>query len=1012
MILSKSFCLFLTQKCYNAFMTENTFEKEYKRLNKEQKRAVDTIEGPVMVNAGPGTGKTQILTLRIGNILKQSDVAPENILALTFTNSGVYAMRERLRSYIGDPAYRVNIFTFHAFSEHVIKNFPIYFPQFEYAKVIDDLQKVKFVEEILDSHSFTYLVGKNDDYQKVKDIARAIGTLKQEGYSVENFIQSIPTWKQEMLLDDKVYYTRKYKEYNAGDIKPAEEEKINRKIAQAQELSLVYQAYQERLGKERLYDFSDMVITVVSELRTNQNLKSEVQEQYQYLLVDEHQDTNMGQNELIQLLTDAEHLGGRANVFTVGDEKQSIYRFQGASEETFRHFHALFEDICHIDLKENYRSTQTILDAAHAVIEHSVSDSVQLHSNKKESQKISIGEFSNYKFELLHIADDIKRKIESGIDPKEIAVLFRSNKHTDDIKTILAQRGIPFTIFSKNSIFEDRDISNIILLLRVILNPHDEELLGTALFINFVGIDGYDAVTLLQKRQLYSRQHGKSLFDMISSEEILNEINIRNTKAFLDFSSCIRTSIVDIKNERLIDFLKNFLQNIGYNTYMKNSALSRDKLFKVDKLFDEIKKQQAKKDFRIQDFITLVDSYHAYHLDIENSNPEIESGVQLMTAHGSKGKEFEYVYMINVTSRNWEKSRSFGGISLPIKAYQGDVHDERRLFYVSMTRARLGLCITHSRSDWEGKEQEKSQFISEIPKEFIEEIEVKTFESEHISDIDLFTNPYNPSRSLYEPAFIKELFLKRGLTVTALNNYLSCPIKYFYKNLIQIPSGYSVTLEYGNLMHGALEKFFLECKKEEDIISKEKLLAYYQERVEMSQLNAKEIQKYKTRGLESLSTWFDQRKEILSDQVDIEKKIYRDFELTTKDILNLNGKIDKIEYEDSVLGGGIRVIDYKTGKAFSKKQKDQKQDLTRQLVFYHLLLQNYKDGIYSIKETILDFLEPDEKGNHERFSYHVTQEDIHLLEQTILEVGAEIISGAFLDKGCGKKSCEWCAFHE
>lgn len=993
-------------------MLENLFDKEYKRLNIEQKIAVDTIEGPVMVNAGPGTGKTQILTLRIGNILKNTDVGPENILALTFTNSGVYAMRDRLRSYIGDPAYRVNIFTFHAFAEHIIKTFNIYFPQFEYAKVVDDLQKVKYIEEIIDTHSFEYLIGTHDEYQKVKDITRAIVILKHEGYGVEQFRKIIPQWKDEMFADPSVYYARKFKNFDAGDVKPAEEEKINKKISAALELADVYEEYQKKLSKERLYDFSDMIITAVSELKQNENLKSELQEQYQYILVDEHQDTNMGQNELIEILGDAEHLDGHPNIFTVGDEKQSIYRFQGASEQTFTHFNAIYKDIMHINLKENYRSSQNILDASHDVIEHSIKDAIELNSHVKENPAIQIGEFSNYKFELVYLAEDIKEKIENGVDPKEIAILFRSNKHTEDIKTILAQYKVPFTIFSKNSIFEDIDISNIIILLRLIQNPNDEENLGKALFINFLNIDGYDAIKVLQNWRTYKKNKNKTLFDVLSDESILKEIGVSDVETILNFSRIIKKSIIESANIRLVDFLKGFLEEIGYITYMKASDLSRDKLFKIDKLFDEIKKQQAKRSFDLKEFIILVDSYHAYHLDIENSDPEIEAGVQLMTSHGSKGKEFEYVYMVNVTSKNWEKSRGFGGISLPVQAYQGDVHDERRLFYVSMTRAKKGLYITFSRTDWEGKEQEKSRFITEIPEEYSKYIKSDSFEKENISKIELFLQKTNEKRSIYEAAFIKEMFQKRGLTVTALNNYLECPIKYFYKNLIQIPSGYSSILEYGNLMHGALEKFFLECKKEEKIANKKTLLSYYEEALNYSQFRDKELEKYKIKGLEALNSWFEERKKYLTHVIDIEKKIYRDFTLLTGEVIQLNGKIDKIEYQDSILGGPITIVDYKTGKAFSKKQKYQKEDLQRQLCFYNLLLENYKDGIYSIKEAVLDFLEPNQKREHERFAMNVSSGEISKLTQTIEIVSKEIMSGELLEKGCQKKNCEWCTFHK
>jgi DNA helicase-2/ATP-dependent DNA helicase PcrA len=993
-------------------MNSEKFDTEYKRLNLEQKQAVDAIEGPVMVNAGPGTGKTQILTLRIAQILKNTDVQPENILALTFTNSGVYAMRERLRLYIEDQAYRTNIFTFHAFCEHIIKTFPFYFPQFEYSHVIDDLQKVKCIEEILDAGEYIHLKGKHDDYQKIKDITRAISEIKKEGLSVQSFKDSLPIWKQEMLDDPKILYSRKYKEFNAGDIKPAEEEKIKRKLEQAQEIAEAYEQYQLRLEKEHLYDFSDMILTVVQELQTNFNLKSEVQETYQYILVDEHQDTNTGQNELIKLLTDAEHLEGHANIFTVGDEKQSIYRFQGASKETFTYFNTLYRDILHIDLKENYRSTQTILNASGAVIEHSLEDAVTLNSHSEKNIPIQIGEFSNYKFELLFLAQDIKQKIDAGVDPKEIAVLFRSNKHTEDIKSVLAHFKIPFTVFSKSSIFEDRDILNIILLMRIILNPNDEESLAKALFINFLHIGGYDVIKILQKRNHYKRESNKTLFEILNDVEILKEIGIVGIDAIIKFSSCIQKSIIEIQNVKLVDFLKQFLQDIEYTAYMLGHDLSRDKLLTIDKLFDEIKKQQTKQVFTAENFITLVDSYHAYHLDIENSNPEIESGVQLMTAHGSKGKEFEYVYIVNTVARSWEKSRSFGGIALPIKSYMGDEHDERRLFYVSMTRAKLGLSITNSKTDWEGKEQERSRFVTEIPNEFVQPIDTQSFEKEHIADIRLFIEPQNEKRTIYEPEFIKELFLKRGLTVTSLNNYISCPLKYFYKNLIQIPNGYSAVLEYGSIMHRALEKFFLQCAVEEKLLDKKILLDHYSEQIEHSQLGSKENKKYKQKGLDSLDSWFDARQSLLKWNIATERKVYKDFELESGETITLNGVIDKIEFIQSVLDGPIILVDYKTGKAFSKKQKEQKEDLKRQLLFYHILLENYKEDAYTIQEAALDFLEENEKGEHERYFVGASTDDIVGLKTKIQEVAHEIMSGDLLQRGCQKRDCEWCQFHK
>lgn len=991
-------------------MNSEAFQKAYAKLNTEQKEAVDTIEGPVMVNAGPGTGKTQILTLRIANILDKTDTKPEQVLALTFTNAGSFTMRERLTQYVGDLAYRVNIFTFHAFCEHVIKNNRDYFPNFEYAQVIDDLQKVKIIESIIDAGTYEYLVAAHDDYLKVRDIMRAIGTIKKEGLNPEAFRGLIPAWREELYADENLYYKRKYKEFDVGDLKPVEDEKLKRRIAQAFELADVYEKYQEELARFKFYDFSDMILTVLAKLKADDNFAFDLQEQYQYILVDEHQDTNMGQNELIELLTSAEHLNKRPNIFTVGDEKQSIYRFQGASEETFKHFNSLYEDIKHIALKENYRSVQHILSASHESVINSIPDAVALHANQPEDVQIEVGCFSNYKFELLYVAQEIKKKIDAGVSPEDIAILYRANKHLSDVKQVLAHAQIPFSVYSKDSVFEDADISNIITVLRVVLDPTDEESLGKALFSGFSGISGYDAVRILNARSTYARQ-GKKLFDIISSEHVLTEIGIEHTEPIVSFARCINEAITSSRNEHILEFLKNFLNQIGYLPYMLRSELSRDKMLRLDTLFDEIKKQNAKGRFGLPEFIKLVDSYHDYHIDIESGSPEYVSGVQLMTAHGSKGKEFEHVYIINTTRSNWEKSRSFGGITIPIKDYKGDEHDERRLFYVAMTRAKKGLSITYSASDWEGREQEKSQFIGELPEEHLSHIDGEAFEAEHLSELQLFIMPSAQSRTIYEPGFIKDLFMKKGLTVTALNNYLSCPIKYFYRNLVQIPSGYSAHMQYGNEVHCALEKFFDESRKNEKLSGKDRLIELFETEMAFSVLRDADRKKYLARGREALSVWYDNRASDLRHTVMTEQRIYKDFVLSSGETLKLHGIIDKIELLENELGGPVNLVDYKTGKPYSKKDKHQREDLKRQLTFYHILLEGYRDGIYHISQALLDFIEPNDKGQSELQAISVGESDIAELREVVDKTAHEIMRGEFLAHGCQKRDCEWCVLH-
>ncbi len=991
--------------------SEEDFNIAYGKLNKDQKEAVNTIDGPVMVVAGPGTGKTQILALRIANILKKTDAKPEEILALTFTNSGVISMRDRLQKMIGDTAYRINIFTFHSFCEHIIKDFPFYFKKFTGARVLNDLERVQILEEILKQNNFSELSTFNDEFYFLKDIVRAVNNIKKEGLTPAQFKELIPSWRNALLADENVYYKRDYGEYKKGDIKPAEKEKIDHKIEKVNELVAIFELYQAQLDKLGRYDFSDMILSVLAELETNLDLKADLSEKFQYFLVDEHQDTNHGQNRLLELLTDAPHLEGKANIFAVGDEKQSIYRFQGASRETFRHFESLYKGVKNITLLENYRSTQNILDTATALIKHNtdLEDTPNLHANNSKNDKVVVREFSNYKFELLFLAEDIKNKINSGVKPADIAVIYRAHKYVFDIKSVFDHRQIPYTILSKGHILNDSNIRNLITILRVVHNPHDEESLGMALFINFLDLDAYDSVKVLEKFRRTRTEGKKHIFAIIENKKALQEAEVKNVDKFLAFAELVKKLKIEAGDGDFPNFFKSFLESSGYLKEMLSANDGQDRLLKIDKLFDEIKKQAGERaDYKLADFIYFVDAFLKYNLDLESSSPEVIEGVNLMTAHGSKGREFEYVYIINAIRRGWEGSGASGAIDLPIAEYEGDIEDERRLFYVAMTRAKHGLAISYAHSDNDGRENEASEFLAEIDDAYISKENMTDFGEANLSKLSNFITPVQNLQSLQEPKYIRDLFFRRTLNVSALNNYLSCPIKYFYKNLLQLPSSYESRLEFGSTIHKALEDFFRQSREAEKILSKKELVKIFVELLNEKSFNEKEEKKFRERGEELLSEYYDEYAKTWTHKVDLEKYIKRDFVVDSGESITISGMIDKIEYLDDLFGGKVNVVDYKTGRSFSEKSKDEKKDYERQIVFYHLLLDGYGKNI-TINHSVLDFIEKNKKGKFEQHSFPVMQENLDELKQEINTCVREVLSLEFLKKGCDKRDCEWCA---
>jgi len=294
-----------------------------KTLNPKQREAVEKIYGQVLVLAGPGTGKTHMLTARIANILQKTDTKAQNILCLTFTNSAAIEMRDRLQKVIGSDAYLLKISTFHGFCEWVMEQNPANFSDLiQNSEVADDLQQALIFEEIINSRKWQYFHSPFDDFFWKHDILSAIGKLKQENMTPEKFREILPDEKKILEENPDNFYKRKYQNFEAGAMKPTAREKIDQKIGKLEELADFWEMYEQKLAKKGLFDFNDQINWVVEALEKDENLRLDLMEQFQFVLVDEYQDTNNSQNKILWALTDYDD----PNIFAVGDDDQSIYR--------------------------------------------------------------------------------------------------------------------------------------------------------------------------------------------------------------------------------------------------------------------------------------------------------------------------------------------------------------------------------------------------------------------------------------------------------------------------------------------------------------------------------------------------------------------------------------------------------------------------------------------------------------------------------------------------------------
>lgn len=984
------------------------FLEHYKKLNPQQREAVDTIEGPVMVVAGPGTGKTQILTLRIANILLNSQINPENILALTFSDSAARQMRSRLSEIIGTGAYRVDITTFHSFGSYIIQNFPEEFDHLLSSNSITEVEQIELIEKILNDNNFDLIKPFGEPLFYVSKLLSAINDLKKEGVTPEKFEAAIEeSFNDWGNISDLHHDKGRYK----GEMKGVYSQ-LKRELEKNKELLFVYKMYQEKLKSQRKYDFSDMLIEVIKVLESNKRLLLLLQEKYQYFLVDEHQDTNAAQNRLVELLASFHK---NPNLFVVGDEKQAIFRFQGASLENFFYFKKLYPSAKLITLTQNYRSQQLILDAAHSLIEKNISANIMFKTvvklkslKEKPISKIKLFEAKTFFEEFSGIAKDIKTKIDAGEMPSEIAVLGRNNRDLEEIQATLDKYKIPSSLVSDTDLLTSPAVQKIILFLKLVNNPLDETNLIRAMHVRSLNIDPFDIYKLLD----YSRKNKTSFLNQLKKlkkKEIKN-LDIESFKQIKDFVEALTDWQKINHNEDLEKLFISIFDDSG----LKNQILEQsdyETFSKVSNFFEIIKEKAYKTpEYSLKDFLRFLEITMAHNLPIRSKLQIFESDtVKLMTAHKSKGQEFNYVYIIGAFDGHWGNKRKIGAsfklpwdkLGIKVTLSDDENEDERRLFYVAMTRARKEVFLSYSKLSLEGKDQLPSQFIQEIKPELIEKIEIKPDKKTE----ELVLSKATPLKVETKNAeIIKSIFSRKGLSITALQNFLECPWKWFFRSLLSLPDTKTSNMIFGSAVHLSLNNYLKAVQV--GPVDRKLLITFFSQSLDREFLTEIERERLLKQGEKALNSFYEQiaknwKKGLIGEAAIKGVKLHG---------LSLSGRIDLIE---PVGKGGAIIHDFKTGRPKSRRQIDgsspeSKYNYLRQLTFYKLLLDKYKDGQWKADVGVIDFVEPDEKGRIKSEMFEIRNNNIDELVEEIRVVGDQILSLNFWDISCGEKDCQWC----
>jgi len=1017
------------------------FLEVYTGLNQEQKKAVDTIEGPVMVIAGPGTGKTQILGARIGKILIDTDAQPDNILCLTYTDAGAVAMRKRLLGFIGADAYKVHIYTFHAFCNNIIQDNLSLFEKTSLDPV-SDLERIDLFKQLIDSFPKNHVLKRyrGDVYYEIGNLQNLFSNMKKEGWTPAHINERIDAYLSEIETRDEFVYKRAYKQFKAGDKK---ENKIAEERERMEKLRAAvneFDRFQLLMRNRNRYDFDDMINWVIKAFEEHPSLLMRYQEQFLYILVDEYQDTSGTQNKIVELLI---NYWEQPNVFVVGDDDQSIYRFQGANVENMTALAKRYEqDLVKVVLTNNYRSTQPILDIAKTLIDRNQERlikqmpglSKELISSNGKLTGITdpprIKEYESMRQEMIGICLEVETLLAKGMAPGKIGIIYKENKYGEALAQFFKEKQIP--VYSKRNLnlLEIPLAQKIILFLKYLAAEWDtafggEEMLFQILHFNWFGIPAMEIAEITAKvADLKYGANKTSLRKQIREKANAPAADLFSpapAKGFALVSIAIENLIAAIANSSLINLVEQVIQQTKVLGWIMQSPDKHWHLQVLSGLFEFIKEEARRNpSLSLEQLVNIFSLMEKEDLALPLVQVSgTEKGVNLMTAHGSKGLEFEAVFFAGCNASNWEKKRKpGGGYQLPDTMFStAPVHSEeeelRRLFYVALTRAELQLQISFSRFKNDGKPLEPTMFLAEILEQHSLGIQPIALSQDVLSEFALldFEAELAPEIAKMEADFVSRMLEKFVMNVTALNNYLKCPLQFYYQNLVRVPSGKSEATEFGSAVHYALEKLFSKMQEQEKFPELRVFIddfEWYMHR-HRENFTKEEFNRRMEQGQIVLTDYYQQYLNSWNKVVAVERSIRN----VVVEGVPLKGKLDKLEFD----GSNVNVVDYKTGDVEKARKKlmppDDKEpnggDYWRQAVFYKILVDHYDQKNWKVVSTEFDFIEPDKKKQFKKEKIVISPADITTVTQQIKTVWKKI-QDRELYTGCGKSECHWCNF--
>lgn len=1039
------------------------FENAYNQLNAEQKLAVDTIDGPVLVVAGPGTGKTQLLSMRVANILRKTDIEASNILCLTFTNKAAINMRERLIQLTDGEARNVMVKTFHSFAAELMNMYPDHFWNGARLSTAPDAVQSEIIQTILSqlpldnplaltfAGSFTAsgdvknglrlakeagltpdkleaLLKANLAYidliepqlvdilsrplsaKYLPELQTKIDKLPEQG--IDKALAPLVSLSQVIQNDlrfaiqqdegtNKTTHTGKWKQrfiQSVGGVKGMHKERERNLWWLA--LAGVYRSYRQELHSRGYYDYSDMIVEVISVLEANPDMRADAQEQFQYVLIDEFQDTNAAQLRLAHLIADHVANAGNPNLMAVGDDDQSIYKFNGAELSNMLSFTKSYPNTKLIVLEDNYRSSQAILDAAAKIIDQAadrlVTRSAAITKNLKAKNSPGTGDiihasYPSQEHQLSMVADQIAKQHLNG--NYSIAVLARSNQSLRRLSSILLRHNVPVAYQEQSNVLEHQVVLQTYYLASLLLAIQKGDQENTNYLLSQILRHPMWQLSPQTLWQLATdNRRGKSWLDyMLKSDNealrsiaewllwLAQESSHENLTITLEYIIGLRPG------QHLTSPLRDYFVSKTTITTDYMHALSALRL--LLSLVNEFARLSSG---TLEDFVAFIKLNIETEVVIADESVFVsgQNAVELLTVHKAKGLEFDTVYVIDVVDSSWRPSSRGrrAPANLPLQPAFDDTDDYVRLMYVAATRAKRSLIATSFRQDERGRDVMASPLIHPALK--LREVDTKdaspaieTLE-EHILWPSL---PSTDERSLLKP-----ILDSYSLSPTALLDFLDItkggPEYFLERHILSLPGPRTANMAFGTAIHAALE--LAQVQTNQDTFSLEAILRQFDASLTAQYLPASDYVRYKDHGTELL------KKLLASDSFWLPRGGLPEQAVTDVRLgqARINGKIDRLDKKDKT----IRIVDYKTGKPLSSfTTRDQTKALKAwrhrmQLTFYALMVkESGRFGAHTDITGLMIYVEATEPKELVR-EFIPSAEDLVRMQQIIEAVWPKI----------------------